>query len=256
MGRRKGRRWIGLLCIAAALLLWYGAEKAFPEMQKELPEGVLLHLPDGIESGETDALQAEQYDIEMAERYLDTEYQEERAKWLLVQKKSGDSVYFRNLFDLTQQLFGREQQGTYLDVSAHKRMLEQIRLLCAALMLLPVLIWLLNMSWKGLCRAREREWKYVAAGVLVLTASLAAFYYLTGYIQLPRQFLPPDMIFDISYYTAHIRHFFLDLETGWKVCRPYRELRFLYLWKLGIGAYCVLMVWMGWWWCVRRSRHH
>lgn len=77
---------------------------------------------------------------------------------------------------------------------------RQIQILaCIAAILLPGIL-LLTRSVKKLGLIQERNWKAGIEGMIIVVIWLCSIFWLTGKLQIPRQYLPPEYIFDIPFY--------------------------------------------------------
>ena len=77
---------------------------------------------------------------------------------------------------------------------------RQIQIMaCIAAILLPGIL-LLTRSVKKLGLIRERNWKAGIEGMIIVVIWLCSIFWLTGKLQIPRQYLPPEYIFDIPFY--------------------------------------------------------
>lgn len=77
---------------------------------------------------------------------------------------------------------------------------RQIQIMvCIAAILLPGIL-LLTRSVKKLGLIRERNWKVGIEGMIIVVIWLCSIFWLTGKLQIPRQYLPPEYIFDIPFY--------------------------------------------------------
>ena len=77
---------------------------------------------------------------------------------------------------------------------------RQIQLIaCIAAILLPGIL-LLTRSVKKLGLIRERNWKAGIEGMIIVVIWLCSIFWLIGKLQIPRQYLPPEYIFDIPFY--------------------------------------------------------
>lgn len=77
---------------------------------------------------------------------------------------------------------------------------SQIRILaCLAAILLPGILLLIE-SVKKLGLMQEGKWKAGIEGMIFVVIWLCGIFWLTGKLQIPRQYLPPEYIFDIPFY--------------------------------------------------------
>ena len=77
---------------------------------------------------------------------------------------------------------------------------RQIQIIaCIAAILLPGIL-LLTRSVKKLGLIQERNWKAGIEGMIIVVIWLCSIFWLTGKLQIPRQYLPPEYIFDIPFY--------------------------------------------------------
>ena len=77
---------------------------------------------------------------------------------------------------------------------------SQIRILaCLAAILLPGILLLIE-SVKKLGLMQEGKWKAGIEGMIFVVIWLCSIFWLTGKLQIPRQYLPPEYIFDIPFY--------------------------------------------------------
>ena len=77
---------------------------------------------------------------------------------------------------------------------------RQIQIMaCIAAILLPGIL-LLTRSVKKLGLIQERNWKAGIEGMIIVVIWLCSIFWLTGKLQIPRQYLPPEYIFDIPFY--------------------------------------------------------
>lgn len=77
---------------------------------------------------------------------------------------------------------------------------RQIQIIaCIAAILLPGIL-LLTRSVKKLGLIRERNWKAGIEGMIIVVIWLCSIFWLTGKLQISRQYLPPEYIFDIPFY--------------------------------------------------------
>ena len=77
---------------------------------------------------------------------------------------------------------------------------SQIRILaCLAAILLPGILLLIE-SVKKLGLMQEGKWKAGIEGMIFVVIWLCSIFRLTGKLQIPRQYLPPEYIFDIPFY--------------------------------------------------------
>ena len=77
---------------------------------------------------------------------------------------------------------------------------RQIQILaCLAAILLPGILLLIE-SVKKLGLIQEGNWKAGIEGMIFVVIWLCSIFWLTGKLQIPRQYLPPEYIFDIPFY--------------------------------------------------------
>lgn len=77
---------------------------------------------------------------------------------------------------------------------------RQIQIIaCIAAILLPGILLLIE-SVKKLGLIRERNWKAGIEGMIIVVIWLCSIFWLTGKLQISRQYLPPEYIFDIPFY--------------------------------------------------------
>jgi len=77
---------------------------------------------------------------------------------------------------------------------------RQIQIIaCLAAILLPGIL-LLTRSVKKLGLIQEANWKAGIEGMIIVVIWLCSIFWLTGKLRIPRQYLPPEYIFDIPFY--------------------------------------------------------
>ena len=77
---------------------------------------------------------------------------------------------------------------------------RQIQIIaCIAAILLPGILLLIE-SVKKLGLMQEGKWKAGIEGMIFVVIWLCSIFWLTGKLQIPRQYLPPEYIFDIPFY--------------------------------------------------------
>ena len=85
---------------------------------------------------------------------------------------------------------------------------SQIRILaCLAAILLPGILLLIE-SVKKLGLMQEGKWKAGIEGMIFVVIWLCSIFWLTGKLQIPRQYLPPEYIFDIPFYVNEWKELF------------------------------------------------
>lgn len=196
--------------------------------------GVLLYVPGAVTAEEVRRLDKKGWMVEAAGAESDGQ----ETDWLLIQKKSGEPIYFHAVSEITVPLFGRSIEGEYLDLSAYRNMLSQTGWISFFIALIPAGVICLGIIWRMLCSIQKRDMRRGLAGIMLFGGFLAVLYTLTGQIEIPRQFLPEQQLFDIAHYAEGIRGFFCGMGEVWKRQSLYLELRDQY--KTALMMYGVL----------------
>lgn len=202
--------------------------------------GVLIYAPGAVTAEEVAELDKKDWVVETA----GTGENDLEADWLLVRKSSGEQIYFRTVSDIFAPLFGKSVEGQCLDLSAHYKMLSQIRRLMVLVALIPAGMICLSVIWRLLGRLQQRDFRKGLAGVLLFVVFLVVLYVLTGIIEVPRQFLPGRQLFDVRHYIEGIHHFFSGMGEAWQHQELYLELREQYTTALVLYSALAVVVWI------------
>lgn len=86
----------------------------------------------------------------------------------------------------------------------HEKMLGQMKILACLIAIIPLSVLILEKSVKMLGVLLDGEKKQTIEGVVLVIVWFGVIYYLTGMVDIPRKFLPPEQILDIGFYVKHI----------------------------------------------------
>ena len=240
--RKKSSRGIVLfltaLILLAGLLAFHmligrGMEKQI----EKLPEGILLKLVEPLEAGEIMKAETAGYEVKNIEKGSG------EVSIYTVRKTNEKPLHVNQVSDFTWNVFGRQIEGESLNLSSHRTMASEAVYLSWLMALLPMSVILLIVGIRKLGALQEKQWRQGVEGVLMIGAWLVVIYFLTGKLEIPREFLPPEQILDIRFYVDGIRGFFAD--DRWTDLELYQTLRACYNQEVEIYGAWVICGWIG-----------
>ncbi|XCP85179.1 hypothetical protein ABXS75_19535 [Roseburia hominis] len=129
-------------------------------------------------------------------------------------------------------------------MTLHRRFVKQIGLLFVGAALFPVLLFCFGAILKKLQAFQDGKYGEAVKGMIFLTVLLTTIYGITGILRIPREFLPEEQIFDLTFYVERICHFFTCMGNGWENRVAYESMRTEYIRIIGIGSAAVLAFWL------------
>ena len=226
-----------VLMIAGMAAVYILIGRGMEGQMDRIPEGVLLKLEEPLESSDLEQAGTKGYQVKSLGA------SENGGQLYQVTSKNEKPVLLNQVSDFTENLFGRPFDGESLNLSSHRRMTGQAGVLAwlAAIGLASVI--LLIVSIRKLGRLQEKQWGQGLEGILMIAFWLVLVYYITGRLQIPREFLPPEQILDLRFYVNGIRDFFVD--NKWSGQALYQTIRACYLKELEVYGSWAACAWIG-----------
>lgn len=226
--------WVAALLMfvgLAGIHVWIGQE--IGKQTSNLQEGMIVNLQESLTDQEIEKAKTSGYDVERLDQGIC--YQ--------IQKQNEKPVYVSQVSDFTWNLFGRKIEGDCLNLSSHKKLSEQTGILAWMAGIFPFSVILLIVSIRKLGAFQEKDWHQGVKGVIIIGVWLTFVYYMTGRLRIPREFLPPEQIFDIRFYVNGIKAFF-EGEI-WSSQNDYQVIRACYKKALECYGIWVICIWAG-----------
>lgn len=240
--RKKSSRGIVLFLTALIMLAGLSAfhmliGRGMEKQIEKLPEGILLKLVEPLEAEEIMKAETAGYEIKNIEKGS------EDVSFYTVRKTNGKPLHVNQVSDFTWNVFGRQIEGESLNLSSHRMMASQAVYLSWLIAMIPMSVILLIVGIRKLGALQEMQWRRGVEGVLMIGLWLVVIYYLTGKLEIPREFLPPEQILDIRFYVDGIRGFFSG--GRWTDLELYRTIRSCYNQEMEIYGAWVICGWIG-----------
>ena len=221
--KRKGSErlivWIAAAVITAGLVVMnFLISEGIKNEAESLPEGVLLQLKEPLETAEIEAAKIQGYRI----------------------KNVGAGEHGREIYE---DLFGRPIEGKSMNLSAHRSIALQMGRLAWLAAVIPLSMMLLVLSIRKLGALQEKNWLQGLQGVAIIAVWMAAVYYLTGRLNIPREFLPREQILDIGFYIDTVKEFLAG--DGWANQSTYQAIRLCYKDGALVYGMWIICAWLG-----------
>lgn len=240
--KRKGSErlivWIAAAVMTAGLVvLNFLISEGIKNEAESLPEGVLLQLKEPLETAEIEAAKIQGYRIknvgagEHGREIYEVRGEKERA------------VLIGKVTDFTRDLFGRPIEGKSMNLSAHRSIALQMGRLAWLAAVIPLSMILLVLSIRKLGALQEKNWLQGLQGVAIIAVWMAAVYYLTGRLNIPREFLPREQILDIGFYIDTVKEF--HAGDGWANQSAYQAIRLCYKDGALVYGMWIICAWLG-----------
>lgn len=99
------------------------------------------------------------------------------------------------------------------------------------------------LSIRKLGALQEKNWLQGLQGVAIIAVWMAAVYYLTGRLNIPREFLPREQILDIGFYIDTVKEFLAG--DGWANQSTYQAIRLCYKDGALVYGMWIICAWLG-----------
>lgn len=135
--------------------------------------------------------------------------------------------------------------GKKSEKAFHEQMLGQIKWIEIIVALFPLWVWVSYRTLRLFDGLGRKNYYRGAAGGIFLLLQDGILYGVTGLLQIPREFLPEEQIFDIAFYADHIHHFFFEMSEISADSVLYADIRYEYLVEMGLYGALIMAVWLG-----------
>ena len=146
--------------------------------------------------------------------------------------------------------YGQTFHGKFHNIALMKRTIKGISFFFLFLLVLPFLWSGIVFSWKLLVKAYTDSQKpffyrvfFIASGILLVIVICSAWCWLFGKMIPPRQYLPPEQIFDGYYYINEIKNFYGNTQGECGTLFSFRILTELPIMQSLVYILCVGIFW-------------
>ena len=180
---------------------------------------------------------------------------------ILFWSENGSFLYVRDSSHELDSHYGQVFHGEFHNIALMKRTIEGISFFFLFLLLFPFLWKGIVSSWKLLVKAYTDRGKavlyrvfFLAAGILLAVIICSAWSWLFGRMLPPRQYLPPEQIFDGYYYLDEIKSFYKNLQGECGNLFSIRILAELPVMQAFVYSLCVGSFWGSCYWVRKRRK--